>query len=357
MLHGNCSQYATSRTGTPPPCWDPEKEACSKRFPKEFCDHTVIEPDFGYPKYRQCRPAGVPHDESIQNCWVMPYSPYLLAKYDAHINVEICANVKACKYIFKYVHKGGDRASLWIEQKGVPDSVILEPVDEIQEYRDARWVGSAEACWRIFGFKLHDHSPPIEWLSIHLSNQHTIQFDDNVDLSDVVDSAGDCQTTLMAFFQLNQEEGQPEDLFYTDLPQQYVWKKNPQGILGWNPCQRSRGTIARMFYINPNVGKLFYLQYLLLNVPSPTSFEALCTVNGTLLPTFHGACTARGLLHDDAEWDQALAEAGAWQGGGCLRSLFMTILLNCDPANPLNLWNNHKSRYVVILWCAGILLH
>ena len=67
----------------------------------------------------------------MQNCWVVPYSPYLLAKYDAHINVEICANVKACKYIFKYVHKGGDRASLWIEQEGVPDGVILEPVNKI----------------------------------------------------------------------------------------------------------------------------------------------------------------------------------------------------------------------------------
>ena len=49
--------------------------------------------------------------------------------------MEICANVKACKYIFKYVHKSSDRASLWIEQEhgnvGVPDSVIPDPVDEI----------------------------------------------------------------------------------------------------------------------------------------------------------------------------------------------------------------------------------
>ena len=71
-----------------------------------------------------------------------------------------------------------------------------------------------------------------------------------------------------------------------------------------------------MFYINPSAGELFYLRFLLLNVPSPKLFEDLrTTANGTLLPMFHGACTARGLLHDDAEWDQALAEAGAWQGG------------------------------------------
>ena len=101
-----------------------------------------------------------------------------------------------------------------------------------------------------------------------------------------------------------------------------------------------------MYYINPNAGELFYLRYLLLNVPSPKSFKDLRTVNGTLLSTFHRACIARGLLHDDAKWDQALGEAGAWQGGGCLRSLFVMILLNCQPANPLNLWNTHRSRYV-----------
>ena len=165
----------------------------------------------------------------MQNCWVVPHSPYLSAKYDADINVEICANVKACKYIFKYVHKGGDRASLWIKQEnsGVPDGVVPDPVDEIQEYQDARWVGSAEACWRIFAFKLYDHSPPIKRLSIHLPNQHIVLFDDDMDLSKVVDSAGDCVTTLTAFFHVNQKRqeqarGQAEDLFYTDLPERYI---------------------------------------------------------------------------------------------------------------------------------------
>ena len=171
MLHGNCSQYATSRTGTVPPCWDSDKNECSKRFPKDFYDHTVFEPDFGYPKYRRRRPAGVSEDESKQNCWVVPYNPYLSAKYDAHINVEVCASVKACKYIFKYVHKGADRASLRIQQA---DGQEDEQIDEVAEYRDARWVGSAEACWRIFGFKLHDHNPPLERLSIHLPNQQAV---------------------------------------------------------------------------------------------------------------------------------------------------------------------------------------
>jgi hypothetical protein len=34
----------------------------------------------------------------------------LLTKYDAHINVEVCNNIRAVKYLFKYVYKGHDRA-------------------------------------------------------------------------------------------------------------------------------------------------------------------------------------------------------------------------------------------------------
>lgn len=348
MLHGNCSHYATSKTGTVPPCWDSEKSLCSKRFPKEFCDQTVFEPDFGYPKYRRRRSPGTLEDDSKQNCWVVPYNPYLSAKYDAHINVEICANVKACKYIFKYVHKGSDRASLRIvREDGAGDnSIDSDPVDEIQEYRDARWVGSAEACWRIFGFKLHDHSPPIERLSIHLPNQQSVQFDDDSDLAAVIEEGNEHQTTLTAFFDLNQKRRQhqgAEDLLYTDIEQDYVWKKE-RGNHHWGVRQKSRGTIARMYYINPNAGELFYLRLLLLNVPSPISFEDLRTVDGDVLSTFHTACVVRGLTHNDAEWDQALEEAGTWQGGGCLRSLFVMILLNCEPSSPLDLWNKHKTR-------------
>lgn len=151
MLHKKCSQYATSRTGPIPPCWDSDKDECSKRFPKELCDHTVFEPDFGYPKYRRRRPAAASDEDPNQNCWVVPYNPYLSAKYDAHINVEICANVKACKYIFKYVHKGSDWASLRIGRESEAGQDVGSPdqVDEVQEYRDARWVGGGvlEDLW------------------------------------------------------------------------------------------------------------------------------------------------------------------------------------------------------------------
>lgn len=43
---------------------------------------------------------------------MVPYNPYLCQKYDGHINVEVCATVKAVKYIYKYIFKGHDRAQV-----------------------------------------------------------------------------------------------------------------------------------------------------------------------------------------------------------------------------------------------------
>ncbi|KAH9015617.1 hypothetical protein EDB84DRAFT_1232573, partial [Lactarius hengduanensis] len=48
----------------------------------------------------------------VDNRSVISHSPYLLLKYNAHINVECTAGFHAVKYIYKYVYKGPDRASL-----------------------------------------------------------------------------------------------------------------------------------------------------------------------------------------------------------------------------------------------------
>ena len=134
----------------------------------------------------------------------MPYNPYLTAKYDAHINVEICANIKAYKYIFKYVYKGSDRASLRVQRDNGVDDADPDQIDEVDEYRDARWIGSAEACWRIFGFNMHGHKPAVERLQLHLPNEQGVQFDEDDDLAVLLGAKAERETTLTAFFKLNQ---------------------------------------------------------------------------------------------------------------------------------------------------------
>jgi hypothetical protein len=44
------------------------------------------------------------------------HNVYLLTKYDAHINVEVYKNIYVVKYLFKYIYKGHDRATVEISR-------------------------------------------------------------------------------------------------------------------------------------------------------------------------------------------------------------------------------------------------
>ena len=122
MVHGPCGQYnpqapcMVAKPGHPP--------VCSKGYPKRFSPVTVVHGD-GYPEYRRRddgRSISVPlpgrpgETIDLDNRWVVPYNPYLSRRYRAHINVEVCASVQAVKYIHKYIYKGGDRATLRVDQ-------------------------------------------------------------------------------------------------------------------------------------------------------------------------------------------------------------------------------------------------
>ncbi len=111
----------------------------------------------------------------------------------------------------------------------------------------------------------------------------------------------------------------------------------------WTPHQQGFA-IGRMYYVSSkaNDSERFYLRLLLTAVKGATSFEALRTVNNQLKPTFKEACIALGLLTDDNEWHQCLGEAGLMATGHQLRVLFVTILIDCSPTHPRQLWNNHK---------------
>jgi hypothetical protein len=94
-----------------------------------------------------------------------------------------------------------------------------------------------------------------------------------------------------------------------------------------------------MYYAHPGSGEHFYLRTLLATVKGATMFEDLRHVDGgDPLPTFHQACLACGSLEDDNEWRQCLQEAAHIASGYQLRNLFVTILRDCSPSDPLALW-------------------
>lgn len=87
MIHGPCGSFNPNS-----PCMRDRK--CTKEFPKEFSDETHVSVN-GYPKYKRPdngRSANV-RGQSLDNRYVVPYNPYLLAKFNCHINVEVCTTV------------------------------------------------------------------------------------------------------------------------------------------------------------------------------------------------------------------------------------------------------------------------
>jgi len=98
----------------------------------------------------------------MDSIWIIPYSPFLLATFDCHLNVEICSTIKAVKYLYKHVYKGHDCVSF-----SVARNHDNENNDEIQNYQSARWISPLEDAWRIFGFDLYDMHPPVQPLLVH----------------------------------------------------------------------------------------------------------------------------------------------------------------------------------------------
>jgi len=155
MIHGPCGPYNPNA-----PCM--VNGVCSKRFPKPFFQETVINEN-SYPNYRR-RPGQETtirrgqNNLVVDNSWVVPYNPYLSAKYQCHINVEICAEISAVKYLYKYVYKGHDKIVL----------DVGESFDEVNRFRDSHWVATPEVCWCIFSFKLSATYPSVNLFDIHL---------------------------------------------------------------------------------------------------------------------------------------------------------------------------------------------
>jgi hypothetical protein len=145
---------------------------------------------------------------------------------------------------------------------------------------------------------------------------------------------------------------------YPDYPEIVVWSKSKKAwhlrkrVAGRQGASRNNhvtlGTMGRMYFVQPSEGERYYLQILLTHVVGATCFEDLKTTHRphtptiVVHPTFKASCLARGLLQDDAEWDQCLLEAVGVQLPRSLRQLFASLLIYNNVTNPGRMWDNHK---------------
>lgn len=336
MIHGPCGVLNPNS-----PCM--REGRCQKRYPKSMVPETIHGED-SYPQYRRRTVAQGGHaaslpvrgqETTIDNRWVVPHSPILLKMFDAHINVEFCHSVKAIKYICKYIHKGSDQA------------VFAVANDEILEYQNGRYVSSNEACWRLFGYAIHKHYPPVIQLAVHLENGQRVYFDENNMLERAQQPP---RTTLTSFFEICSTDEFAHTLYYKDMPHYYTlssnrWLRRKRGDpVDGIPGVFRANALGRIYVVHPRHFECYYLRILLNHVIGPRSFQELRSVDGEVQATYREACFKRGLLEDDAHWNSALEEAGLTQSPARLRYLFSIMITVCDLANPMELWERHRDN-------------
>ena len=207
MLHGPCS---------PQRCL--ENNVCKKCFPKAFMNQTIIKED-GYPDYA-CPDNGrtvQKHQDVFDNKVVVPHPRELLVQFNCHINLEVCASIKAVKYIHKYIYKGPDRAT-----------VLTEGENEIRTYLDARYISSTQACHNIFKFPMHMEWPAVHRLAVHLPGRQSMVFQAKDEIENVLNNVKDTQ--LLGWFKANQDpdliEAGAHNHLYQDFPKKFVWNKS-----------------------------------------------------------------------------------------------------------------------------------
>ncbi len=170
MVHGPCG------LGLSLPC-SGTRGKCTKGFLKTFKSDTEIMGE----SYVQTRRRDMGHfvqigDRFVDNCSIVSYSPFLLLKYDAHINIECTTGFSAIKYIYKvlsfflrhdmnrclplsvqYVYKGPDCALVSLHANYNPhtyDNQFIQE-DEIKLYIDARYISASEAVAQLIGWPTH----------------------------------------------------------------------------------------------------------------------------------------------------------------------------------------------------------
>ncbi|XP_058758996.1 uncharacterized protein LOC131632231, partial [Vicia villosa] len=328
MMHGPCGLAR-------PKCPCMKNGRCSKFFPKKFSETTIVDHD-GYPVYKRSSQTFTVTKNGItlDNRSVVPYNTRLLLKYDAHINMEWCNQSTSIKYLFKYIHKGYDRITASVSRSRTSCNNAEKVIDEIKEYLDCRYVSPAEACWRLFSYKIHGRKPAVERMFYYLIGEKPLYYTDFERMENVLEKASITESMFTSWLLANDRYEEAQQLTYGQFVSKFVYVKKTRS---WKP--RKKGfTIGRLIWVPPTTGELYYLRMMLTVVKGPKTYEDICKVGDRQYDSFRDACFAMGFLEDDREYIGAIKEASHWGSRHFLHKLFVVMLLSGTVNRPANVW-------------------
>ena len=306
---------------------------CEKQFPKMLQSCTVMMNN-AYPFYmRRGLHSAQVRGQTVNDAWVVPYNPWLLARHRSHINCEVASHLILYKYMYKYCFKPPDNCAI--------------AFNEIAAYIAGRTLSSAEAVWRILGLPLHKEFPSVQRLTVHLPGHHAVVFDATAGAESANAVAASSTSSLLEWFALNARDTSARILLYKDIPKRYFWKKK---LKQWVPRSKNLPKVARMHGVSVQNVELFMLRRLLLVVPGARSYEDLRTVDNVVYPTFEAAVRVRGMMEDDSEIVMAFHEVVLQTvSDSAVRRQFILYLVFCRPSEPVRFFQ----RFQLSLFPAG----
>ena len=245
------------------------------------------------------------------------------------MNVQISNTITNCKYLFKYVTKGPDHATVSLEQTNCPN------INEIKKYIDMRYVGSSEAFWRIISFDMSTRYPPVERLPVHLENQQDILYQEGHEKQAI--TLKPPATKLTKYFESvlnNRNNGINNNILYGSYPNNYIWDKNE-----WIKRKNRSDMVGRIYTVSPKRGDLFYMRLLLTKRADIASFQELKTFANKEYNSYKECCDAMGYLQSDSQWKECLLESSNIMLPYQLRDLFVIILTQNHPTKITELWD------------------
>ncbi|XP_017225164.2 uncharacterized protein LOC108201383 [Daucus carota subsp. sativus] len=341
MMHGPCGSANPKY-----PCM--KNGRCSKYYPKSYSDNTITDAD-GYAQYRRRDTKNTVKCGKVflDNRHVVPYHRGLLIKYQGNINVEWFNRNLAIKYLFKYIGKGPDMATIVLEREdrhatnlelpSTSQATVVEH-DEVKTYVSCRYVSAAEAYWRLFEFPIHHREPFVQRLYFQLENEQEVRFRDNETLPEVVRRIDPDGTMFIQWMLTNRYDELGRELTFVQFLTKFRWDSTARR---WFRRKQNINVVGRMVYAHPASGERFYMRQLLNIVQGATSFEDIKRVGGVVYHTYKEACFHRGLLDSDKECHIALEDANAYATAPQLRDLFVTLLVFCEVSNPSEHWEKH----------------
>lgn len=342
MVHNDCS----GPNGRRCPCWDDVKKGCGGNFPFAFAPTSSMGDERRKAVLRRRQGAAWTanvNSRRVTNEYVVPYNASFLLKYRCHMNVEVVTQAYAIKYLFKYVFKGHDNASSAVH-------ATKRHIDQIGNYQDHRYLGSAEACWRIFKFSIHESTETVYRMVVDIKSERRQRYieGNEVDAAEREMHPRHLEA-YVAFCGSCERDDDPDvawrSLTLTGFPDKYSFDK---GV--WSRRSDQRHALGRMYAVHPSKGDVFYLRLLLCSLVGADVRELARIWTGDaddvrLLwgnsGTFQQACYDKGLLFHDGEWNHALTEAAATASSVQLRGLFLHILCFCQPSDPRDLFEMH----------------